>query len=91
MVVFGLIGSGLVKAAVDDRPRSAIGLDRTLNKLLHNADVDAPSASARRRSGASGMKLVPAGIQLIASQSPRRRRGLCPWSMCLLDSRRYWC
>jgi hypothetical protein len=37
MVVFGLIGYGLVKAAVDYDPRSAIGLDGALTKLLHNS------------------------------------------------------
>jgi len=37
MVVFGLIGSGLVKAAIDYNPRSAIGLDGALNQLLHNS------------------------------------------------------
>jgi hypothetical protein len=37
MVVFGLIGYGLVKAAVDYNPSSAIGLDGALNKLLHNS------------------------------------------------------
>ena len=37
MVVFGLIGYGLLKAAVDYDPRSAIGLDGALNKLLHNS------------------------------------------------------
>jgi hypothetical protein len=37
MVVFGLIGYGLVKAAVDYNPRKAIGLDGALNKLSHNA------------------------------------------------------
>jgi len=37
MVVFGLIGYGLVKAAVNYNPRSAIGLDRALNTLLHNS------------------------------------------------------
>lgn len=37
MVVFGLIGYGLVKAAVDYNPRSAIGLDGALSKLLHNS------------------------------------------------------
>jgi hypothetical protein len=37
MVVFGLIGYGLVKAAVDYNPRSAIGLDGALNKLLHDS------------------------------------------------------
>ena len=35
MVVFGLIGYGLVKAAVDYNPRSAIGLDGALSKLSH--------------------------------------------------------
>lgn len=37
MVVFGLIGYGLVRAAVDYNPRSAIGLDGALNKLVHNS------------------------------------------------------
>jgi hypothetical protein len=37
MIVFGLIGYGLVKAAVDYDPRSAIGLDGALTKLLHNS------------------------------------------------------
>src|ERR1035441_7537109 len=37
MVVFGLIGYGLVKAAVDYDPRTAIGLDGALSKLSHNS------------------------------------------------------
>ena len=37
MVVFGLIGYGLVKAAIDYAPRSAIGLDGALTKLLHDS------------------------------------------------------
>jgi Domain of Unknown Function (DUF1206) len=37
MVVFGLIGYGLLKAAIDYNPRSAIGLDGALSKLSHNA------------------------------------------------------
>jgi hypothetical protein len=37
MVVFGLIGYGLVKAAVDYTPRSAIGLDGALSKLSHQS------------------------------------------------------
>jgi hypothetical protein len=37
MVVFGLIGYGLVKAAVDYDPRRAIGLDGALSKLSHNS------------------------------------------------------
>jgi hypothetical protein len=37
MVVFGLIGYGLLKAAVDYDPRTAIGLDGALNKLSHNS------------------------------------------------------
>jgi hypothetical protein len=36
MVVFGLIGYGLVKAAIDYNPHKAIGLDGALNQLLHN-------------------------------------------------------
>ena len=37
MVVFGLIGYGLVKAAIDYNPRKAIGLDGALNNLSHSA------------------------------------------------------
>jgi hypothetical protein len=37
MVVFGLIGYGLLKAALDYNPRTAIGLDGALNKLSHNS------------------------------------------------------
>jgi Domain of Unknown Function (DUF1206) len=36
MVVFGLIGYGLLKAAIDYNPHKAIGLDGALNKLSHN-------------------------------------------------------
>jgi hypothetical protein len=35
MVVFGLVGYGLVKAAMDYDPRSAIGLDGALSKVSH--------------------------------------------------------
>ena len=35
MVVFGLVGYGLVKAAIDYNPRSAVGLDGALSKLSH--------------------------------------------------------
>jgi hypothetical protein len=49
MVVFGLIGYGLVKAAVDYNPRSAIGLDGALNKLLHNSYGTVPAGRRRRR------------------------------------------
>jgi hypothetical protein len=35
MVVFGLVGYGLVKAAIDYDPQRAIGLDGALNKLSH--------------------------------------------------------
>jgi Domain of Unknown Function (DUF1206) len=37
MVVFGLIGYGLIKAAIDYDPRKAIGLDGALNNLSHNS------------------------------------------------------
>jgi hypothetical protein len=37
MVVFGLIGYGLLKAAIDYDPRKAIGLDGALNKLSHDS------------------------------------------------------
>jgi Domain of Unknown Function (DUF1206) len=37
MVVFGLIGYGLLKAAIDYNPHKAIGLDGALNKLSHNS------------------------------------------------------
>jgi hypothetical protein len=36
-VVFGLVGVFLIKAAVDSTPRSAVGLDGALAKLLHHA------------------------------------------------------
>jgi Domain of Unknown Function (DUF1206) len=37
MVVFGLVGYGLVRAAIDYDPRRAIGLDGALAKLSHNS------------------------------------------------------
>jgi hypothetical protein len=37
MVVFGLVGYGLISAAIDYNPRRAIGLDGALNKLSHNS------------------------------------------------------
>ncbi|HWF49464.1 MAG TPA: DUF1206 domain-containing protein [Solirubrobacteraceae bacterium] len=37
MVVFGLIGFGLLKAAIDYNAHNAIGLDGALNKLAHNS------------------------------------------------------
>jgi uncharacterized protein DUF1206 len=37
MVVFGLIGYGLIKAAIDYDPHKAIGLDGALNKLSHHS------------------------------------------------------
>jgi hypothetical protein len=37
MVVFGLVGVFLVKAAVDYNPRAAVGLDGALAKLLHHS------------------------------------------------------
>src|ERR1019366_1110015 len=37
MVVFGLIGYGLLRAAIDYNPHQAIGLDGALNKLSHNS------------------------------------------------------
>ncbi len=37
MVVFALVGFGLIKAAIDYNPRSAIGLDGALNTLVHNS------------------------------------------------------
>jgi hypothetical protein len=37
MVVFGLVGYGLVKAAIDYDPQKAIGLDGALNELAHNS------------------------------------------------------
>jgi hypothetical protein len=37
MVVFGLVGYGLVKAAINYDPHSAIGLDGALNKLSHQS------------------------------------------------------
>jgi hypothetical protein len=37
MVVFGLVGFGLIKAAIDYNPHSAIGLDGALNQLAHDS------------------------------------------------------
>lgn len=37
MVVFGLVGYGLIKAAINYDPHSAIGLDGALNKLSHES------------------------------------------------------
>ena len=37
MVVFGLIGIFLVKAAIDYNPQTAVGLDGALAKLVHRA------------------------------------------------------
>jgi L-cystine uptake protein TcyP (sodium:dicarboxylate symporter family) len=37
MVVFGLVGVFLVKAAVDFNPRQAVGLDGVLAKLIHHS------------------------------------------------------
>ncbi len=37
MVVFGLIGYGLLKAAIDYNPHNAIGLDGALNQLSHRS------------------------------------------------------
>lgn len=37
MIVFGLIGIFLIKAAVDYNPRAAVGLDGALAKILHHS------------------------------------------------------
>ena len=37
MVVFGLVGVFLIKAAVDFNPKKAVGLDGALAKLAHNS------------------------------------------------------
>ena len=37
MVVFLLVGYGVVKAALDYDPRNAIGLDGALQKLAHSS------------------------------------------------------
>ena len=37
MVVFGLVGYGLIKAAQDYDPQQAIGLDGALNQLAHDS------------------------------------------------------
>ena len=37
MVVFGLIGIFLIKAAVDYNPNQAVGLDGALAKLIHHS------------------------------------------------------
>lgn len=38
MVVFGLVGIFLVKAAIDYNPRAAVGLDGALAKIVHHSD-----------------------------------------------------
>jgi uncharacterized protein DUF1206 len=37
MVVFGLVGVFLIKAAIDFNPKKAVGLDGALAKLAHNS------------------------------------------------------
>jgi hypothetical protein len=37
MVVFGLVGIFLIKAAIDFNPNQAVGLDGALAKLAHNS------------------------------------------------------
>ena len=37
MIVFGLVGIFLVKAAVDFNPRAAVGLDGALAKIVHRS------------------------------------------------------
>ena len=37
MVVFGLVGIFLIKAAVDYNPRAAVGLDGALAKIVHRS------------------------------------------------------
>ncbi len=46
MVVFGLVGIFLIKAAVDYNPQAAVGVDGALAKLAHHSYG---SAAARRR------------------------------------------
>jgi hypothetical protein len=57
MVVFALIGFGLIKAAADYNPHKAIGLDGALSKLAHDSD------------GAVLLGLVAAGLIAFALYS----------------------
>ena len=57
MVVFGLVGIFLIKAAVDSRSRDAVGLDGALAKLLH------------RTYGSYALGIVAAGLIAFAIYS----------------------
>jgi hypothetical protein len=57
MVVFGLVGVFLIKAAADDQARAAVGLDGVLAKLLH------------RSYGPFALGLVAAGLVAFALYS----------------------
>jgi hypothetical protein len=37
MIVFGLVGIFLIRAAVDYNPRAAVGLDGALAKIVHSS------------------------------------------------------
>ena len=57
MVVFGLVGIFLVKAAVDFNPHAAVGLDGALAKIVH------------RSYGALALGIVAAGLVAFALYS----------------------
>ena len=50
MVVFGLVGVFLIKAAIDYNPRKAVGLDGALAKLAHGLVRAVPARNRCRRS-----------------------------------------
>ena len=49
MVVFGLVGVFLIKAAVEYDPSEAVGIDGALAKLANSSAGSAPARSRRRR------------------------------------------
>ena len=57
MIVFGLVGIFLIKAAVDFNPRAAVGLDGALAKIVH------------RPYGPLALGLVAAGLVAFALYS----------------------
>ena len=46
MIVFGLVGIFLIKAAVDFNARAAVGLDGALAKIVHRPTDRSPSESS---------------------------------------------
>ena len=70
MVVFGLVGIFLIKAAVDFNPRKAVGLDGALAKIVHRRLRPVPARHRRR-----GLDRVRA---LLAQRRPLPQDLTCP-------------